>query len=90
MKKIVNIELNSDLCGYVVYLADNKKVYIQYDVEENRLHADFGELFATFYDADDSAELSAEEQKSVLEIFNRPEYSSKFFVNSENVISVKP
>lgn len=40
--EITSYEYNDFLAGYVVSFADDREINLQFDREENRLHADFG------------------------------------------------
>lgn len=60
----MKIEFNEDLNGYILTFENGAVAQTQYDIETNRLHADFGQKYLVRYTEYDS-ELSIEQDQFV-------------------------
>jgi hypothetical protein len=59
-----NAEYNEDLDGFIITFKDGKTAQTQFDVQTNRLHADFDQRYLTRYREYDD-ELSIEQEEMV-------------------------
>lgn len=69
---IKECEINEELKGLVITLSDNRVFYAQYEIEDNRLHADFNTYSAVkyIYDEDIQDKFTEEEENLLLKFSN--------------------
>lgn len=62
----MQVDFNEDLNGYILTFKSGRVAQTQYEVETNKLHADYGERFLERYTEFDD-DLSEDENKQVEE-----------------------
>jgi hypothetical protein len=64
--ELTDIEWDDNLVGFVITLIDNRIIQIQYELQTNRLHGDFGTHFAHIDKVNDyGLDLSDDEEEFI-------------------------
>lgn len=70
-------EFNEDLDGYILTFSSGNLAQTQFDIETNRLHADFGEKFLRRY-TDYDSDLTEDENALVEAFIDERNHSKEF------------